>query len=1080
MPKFPFSREDHIELDILAAKTTLKERKSEVDEARLDEGVRKDWETLKDAKNSLRPEELRAVMKTIVRMIHANKMAALQVIPPKTYADIQAELKSGVKPEDISIDPFELLMKTNLHVSSEIGVIEPKALHALAVTKKTIAEQLRLLVEAKKANQDAAKAVEQNQTLALDAETLKIDRELNELIDYISGGEALEEGIREIMGYLKKIAGEKFFDIAFYLVNEENHYEETAHLTKINLSGKRESSNQEEFTKKNERALFDEDEKKFLFFDPTSNTVFVELKIADRKLGVLEITMAPGQTLDQKLQAFVDQARTRLDSKIDEALKARRITRLDKLAHGILDRHGASSNFEKGLAELMKEICLYSKATEADLLLVVSDEDEGECDHFIAKRYSDDHDPENLADTPELRGFAEQSAKTLNRSGGKHTLIKDIIDPSRNEQGQKKIIGKIIFRTDESEELTDEDKTFLRMASMILASHASQWRNNLRLMVEGRDPKIAAAEMGNGIEEIVRSETSTIITDISGYTRICNLIERKLFKNDKASIEALSVIKNIVQDFLVLCQRIGTTYCGTWDKAVGDMAIMHFGVPIDTTGRDPLGYKSDERHPEFFAMNALKAALLIQKELNGLSEKFRVELIKIAEKKFVPPSIEDSEQTDEWMEYQENPEEWYLTRLREEFGLSPVIDTTTAVYSGDSGYVKLDLLSSNDYTLVGTTMNTSARTQGKARRKQILIPRRTHELVKTTIASDTAVPYRISTKKGSSRQFETFSEFLKNKLGLAAEHITVAMNEQYAAALKNLDGSNLSYSVELRNGAAALPSKGDKLDAEKLAQFEGQEFSISHAQISEGKVKYTLGTVPVNGEKGVSFKAEIGQGDVEEVVPIYVARTTYEKRRRHGSHRVLRVQDKRFTEFVYIPLGDLQKKELRQVLDQDHGDVQGNVLNHKNTPSGCYRILTTTQKGETSTLELSKGSYLFKVNIRDSRITRGLDNILPDDEVLCDFKAYLAEIIDEVDWDLGEQNIIFVHKGDYYLVNTGETKTIMEELKTQIHRSVPPHDDRSHRYTIAPGYPRSTAVPSMSSIKPTLVPPPESSNKNKA
>ncbi len=1062
MEKGTSKRDEQIKLDVEVARKTLIDRKVDVDEARLENGVRNDWDVLKHARETLSPEELKHVMKTIVRLIQDRRRAAIHVMPD-VLGKVDQHLKAGGKPEDFDMDMMEMMLRVNARVGAEQTEMDPKALGSLAVAKKMISEQLRLMTTTKKALTRVEAAERYAETIALDAETLKVDQELYKIINYVAGGESLEEGIKDVMKFIKSLLEDKGSDITFYLVNEKNHYHETEHLTKIPLHGNPHAMTKAQFEKLHQKPLF-HDEEKFTFSDTQENVFHVELKIADRRLGVMEIQLMPGETLDKKLEAFINQARTRLNTKIDEALRGQRMGRIDSLAHEILDRYGACDEyFEKGIAELMKEVCLYSKATEADLLLVVADEDKDECDHFIAKRYSDDRDPESLEETAELREIAYKPAKLMGRSGGKHTMVKDIVDPTAPDQ---KIIGKIIFRTDEGQELVHEDKTFLRMASMIIASHASQWRNNLRLKIEGHDPKIAEMEMREGIADLVRIKATIVETDISGFTAICDRLERKLFKNDKVGLDALLTIKKLVKEFLTIGHRISSKYCGTWDKGIGDMAVAYFGGPIGKkTGNDPLGYGEDDRHPEFFAINALKASLLIQRELKGLSDNFRTNLIKLAEKKFSPPAAENTENTEDWTKFQENPEQWYLDHLRDEFGLSPVIDTTTVVYTGDVAIVKISLPSSNTYTVLGTTMNTASRLQGKARRKQILIPRYTQQLIKPLIDADTPVPYRFSHKR-KTRYEETFSQFLTEKLGLDAASIKSVINEQFDKPFKNLQGSNLYYSFEVRNAAALLPTKSEKLDAEGLAQYDGQEFSIHHAQISDDKIKFSLATIPLDGEKGTTFKATIRQGGVEEVVPVYISRQEYEKRRHRGNHRTLRVQDSRFTEFDYKPLGEMQKTELDHVLDQKNGLVQGGVIQHKNTPSGCYRLVGSKVKGERTTLEMNKGTYIFKVNYQGSRIKSGIEEIVADDETLTFFKAYLIEIIEEIDTD-AEANIIFVHKGDYFQLTTLEAASLIEELKTQIHRSVPPREDRDHRYSMmpAPGSPRSMVLTSTATMR---------------
>ena len=1008
------SKEEHILLDTELASIALYQQGELISARRLDEGIRRDWETLKQIERLPEADQLE-IARTIEQLIIINRDLAKQVVPPIVLFTLE---RQHYETGHMSIDPRRIALEVNEYVEKQKEFIPKESLATLARIKKIVARTLGLAV--RKSELDKETSVHEQAYM-----TLIFDHAINDLIDH-NARKSLEEIIAIVMEHMRKNCfGNSVREMSFYLVNEENHYRESKRLTRITVSGTtngdpvvlKTSTTSDNFSREHGTEPFTEEEKT-LRYNAGKDEAILELRIDERKLGVLVVKLSPGSKLSPQEICYLHQAQIRLDTKIDETLRGRRLARLDKLAHKILDKYGAlDEHFEEGIAELMYEVCLYSQAYEADLLLEVS----GDGKHFIAKRFNDDGQVTNLPVDDQLRRMASMRTSSL-AYRSKDTLVKDIIDPSQEtEPGRKRVIGKIIFKARDGEDLSaDEDKTFLSLAAMIIGSHALQWRKNLQLLIEGVDPKIAMAKMREGIEEMVKEKLTILMTDISGYTAICAKLQ-KLFK-DSETIEDIAIIKRVIEEFLILIQEVCESYCGTWDKAVGDMGIVEFGAPIDKKGKDPLGFAEFERHPEYHALNALKAALLIQKRLEEITRTFRKELVEIAKKKYAEPE----KGTDEYTRFEQNPESWYLDQLCDDTGISPSIDTTTSVYTGEVGYGRLALQSSHDWTAIGTKMNTAARTQHAARRGQIMIPYETRELVKPLIENDIPVPFHPGDK--GEKRCETWSEFLRNKLGVDPEKINYVCAGQYCH-FKNLEGTHLVCSFNLADANAKVPTINQVLNFEHLRKFENREFAVQNMVIAGNEMILKLRTIPCKeGQEPVPFNTIIPQGSIEEKVTVYTSHSEFSDRKKHRTDHTILVQDGRLVEFTYESAGKLQDMELHELLKPENGKEHNEIFHHKKTPAGCYVLMETTKHGNSTVLKLSKKPHILKVVIRETTIRRNSETIKGDNEILNDFRAYVAEIADQIDPLSQEQKIIFVHKGQYYEI---ASKDAIEVLRNK-------------------------------------------------
>ena len=65
---------------------------------------------------------------------------------------------------------------------------------------------------------------------------------------------------------------------------------------------------------------------------------------------MLQIDLKKEKRLNPFEMACLNQACTRLNSKIDEAMRSKRLALIAREAHQILDEHGTEDNFESGIA----------------------------------------------------------------------------------------------------------------------------------------------------------------------------------------------------------------------------------------------------------------------------------------------------------------------------------------------------------------------------------------------------------------------------------------------------------------------------------------------------------------------------------------------------------------------------------------------------------------------------------------------------------------------------------------------------------------------------------------------------------
>lgn len=351
MPKL--DKEALIQQDIDRASTSLKNEGKKPDAKRLATEIRDNWEILSRAR--LLPESVKAeITRAVGRIIKSHQALAQKVLP--------AEALEG------NPDFYRLLLavNTSLAQQKENSPISDLNIDAISRTKRMVAKDI---IQPKIIHH--------------------VDQMINETIDG-NDDKSLEEVIEQVIAYLKnECLGKNATSISFYLVNEENYHEQTDNLTKTTVGIPVTPVTRQDFESGGEAQLFThQHEKPRRVIDHETNKQYFELKVNGHQLGYLEIDLKPGTELSSVELEYVEQALTRLDSKIDEALHSKRLDIVARKAHRILDEHGTTEDFEQGIAEFMELVCLYSTAYEAEVMVDIF----GDGQDWFANRFNDDRE----------------------------------------------------------------------------------------------------------------------------------------------------------------------------------------------------------------------------------------------------------------------------------------------------------------------------------------------------------------------------------------------------------------------------------------------------------------------------------------------------------------------------------------------------------------------------------------------------------------------------------------------------------------------------------------------------------------
>ncbi len=1017
-----FSKKDFVKQDMEIAYTVLESEGKEPDMRKIQEDVHADWEIIE--RSLALPQEEREKISTAVWSHIKMFRDQLESFFPCTILDRKN-------------DYYFLTETINHCIALNRDAMDDSTLAKLARVKRSIARDVILPLLDKQ----------------VPLQKLLVDHKVNALIDG-NANKNLEEIIEIVLSYLlKNVLGHKIENISFFLVNEHNQYEQIDSLTEISPGSVSGPMPRRDFNKGREHIEMlgekDHIHGNRLITDYPNNRLYLELNIKGLDLGVFQLDMKPGENLDPSELEYLLQTASRLDTKIDEAMRSKRLALIAEKAHRMLDEHSAEDDFEEGIAKFMVFVCRYSTAFEAEVAFDIF----GDGEDFFATKYNDNGEVTEVEKDENIKAKVKIPSANL-KTDDKHVLMTDIIEGADRKPGE--IIGKVYFRTNkDTDELRNEDRTLLSFCADILHHHILAWRKNLQLRIEGVDHQIARTILRGGVKDTVKEIITALYTDISGFTHICELVE-DVMRDYPETMEDVETLKAIVSVFLNLVQKTGQSYGGVWDKAAGDQGLLEYGIPIDKDGLDPLGDSSPDRHPEYFALNALKASLLIRHKLGTVTEKLREHLIRIACKKYsceTPPEELAPEQQNQLLE-----------QLKDETGLTPKISTTTSVYTGTSGYVKLLLGAASDWTGIGNTMNSGARVQGSSGRMEIRVPLLTRDLVLPLIMADKSIPID---RKGEK---ESWSEFVRNRLGMNPDQVTVEFAESYESH-KNRSGKNAVFTliIKERNPEIDMIKRKSIVPAEKLLQFEGTEFAIEHRAESDGKTQqFFLRTVRDDAGKPTRFCAIIPQEAIEEVVPKFTSPRALAIRQQNGTVDSLMVQDGKFKEFIWKSIEENQDEQLTALAAYMKKSKEQVILKNELVPGGCY-MLATQEPAESKAYEmltLIKNNYIFKVRVSTGKIHEGPGPIMKDLEVLYDFQSYYDIIKGKISPD---KPVVFVHKGHFYKIMPADAEAYILPIVTRPSFTRNHPENEPHSLSNPPPFSLMPPVPVAAQKKPPKI-----------
>lgn len=1004
--------------DMDLARISLKHEGKQPDERKLAKDIHEDWEILSRARHL--PETVREeITRAVIRIVKSQRGLAQRVLPP------------GTVEADPDFYRLMLAVDRNLAKKSGTGAVDTDDMTVIARTKRTVA---RDIIQPKLIHH--------------------VDGSINEIIDG-SNDKPLEDIIERVIAYLKnECLGKNVEGISFYLVNEDNYHGQTDKLTKTTVgipSTKIERSNFEK--DKGDLGLFEANgTKPRLIRDRQTNKIYFELRINGKQLGLLEVDLRPGAELSSIEMQYIQQAMSRLDSKIDEALHSKRLDVIARKAHRILDEHGTKEKFEEGIAEFMELVCLHSTAYEAEVMVDIF----GDGKDWFAKRFNDDRDVSPIQMDSGMKAEVKIPS-TSRRVDEKRALVLDITDTTTlhdtDETGA--IIGKVIFRTKkDADQLTNEDHTILNLCSEILSSHILTWRNDLKLRTEGVDPQIARTTMRDGMADIVKETLTVFYTDIAGYTYICEILKEAL--EDEDTTRDIETLRAVLEEFLNLIQKTGQMYGGVWDKAVGDMGLMEFGAPIDRNGKDPLGHNSTERRPEFFANNALKAAILVRHKLGEVSQVFRAKLLEIAHRKYAG----DSKKPEDLGIEEQNT---LLKRLEDETRLSPKISTTTSVYTGDVGFMKLKLGAAHDWTAIGDTMNSAARVQGTSLKMEIRVPLLTRDLVAPLINMDKPIPF------DDNGGAESWSEFFRNRLGIDPEKVDVSFTEHYEG-YKNKAGRSVVFTVNMKERRCDTIVPKSRIGIDSLLEYEGEEFAIESRRAAEGNIiSFKLKTVHPDPAQAVSFYVDIPQTAIEDHIVRYKSPQALAKRTKTGATNSLLVQGGKLVEFVWKSIEVDQDNQLEELAENLGRSKEKMIVYTKMIPTGCYELnceKPAKDDGHT-VVSIRKGNHIFDVRVNDSKILSGPGPIMADTETLYDFQSYYETIRGSVN---PGNPVIFVRKRKFYKIDPADAELYLMPIRTRTETDIVNRESGSRTSSNPPARSNSIMPSPSTTFKPSFAP----------
>ena len=397
--------------------------------------------------------------------------------------------------------------------------------------------------------------------------------------------------------------------------------------------------------------------------------------------------------------------------------------------------------------------------------------------------------------------------------------------------------------------------------------------------------------------------------------------------------------------------------------------IIHAGPPYTTDDRDSLGQSVNA--PAHHAMNCLKIALRLKHSMPKIQKVYEKLLTEIAmeiEEKTRSGSHSRTAST-----YPGSPARSSsidLNRFCARHNIPRQLSVTQGIASGkatvglvrdtDSGVKTY----SSSYTVIGDEMNIAARLQSKANPEEMIINRKTKELIEKAIDDNLPVPFN------RDNQAQTWEEFKKELLGDDfGDYDLVPMFEETMLDLKHKQGYEYAFRLTFEKIARVGKRLPDALTEEELRNMPGYYKVISDNSMDR-KVEVLVENMLAGGG---SFKTTINNPPTETR---NVTRSDFDRRVRENCDFVLKVKNGRIVKIKYVPVDNVIDEELEKL----HRDTR--IYEPGQIPDGIYTVkrkfkasresVGETQTGyhspETMVLEVDMNGITLMVQVNDNEI----------------------------------------------------------------------------------------------------------------
>jgi class 3 adenylate cyclase len=853
-----------------------------------------------------------------------------------------------------------------------------------------------------------------DQQKALDEIRTQVDR-----IADLNRGKPLNHTLSEISAYLHTFLGRKdISEVGIAYVNENNDYLHSDVLTRVHPDQKDPNG----YSAEEVNACETYPEKIFSsegntsIHDAKKKTHYLGFRLGKQCLGIIDIRFRKANNrLLPEQEALCSNAISILDTYLDNKLKSQRAQRHRRKVERILDRSGTDitysdgreTGFRQGIIRALSYLCGKTAAKYIRLDLDVM----GDLKSFMLEICIG---PQGEISTGELDaakdGLTARSHKITVPPG---TVIDDDVKAIHN--------GTITFF---GEDLDEEDQQTLEMTAEKLISAVRNWRNDLNNTINfGLPPQVALLRKKGLLKPRSVEELSMSYTDLHGFTAISERVNEITSKYGLKEDYMMRLIAAYDQ----LGKDIAVQSGGCYDKLVGDCLIIHAGPPYTIDDRDGLGQTT--HNPSHHAINCLKIALRIRNSMPEIQRVYENLLLEMAteieeKSKYGPRSRSFSGN-------EPRPASADIDVFCATHNIPRILTVTQGIASGKAtiGLVrdenrKADTYSSS-YTVIGDEMNIAARLQAQANPDEMVIGKKTKELIEKAIEDNLPVPFNFA---GSTQDWEGFKkELLGSEYG---EFDLVPMFEETMLALKHKQGYEYAYRLAFEKIARAEKPAPEAICEEDLKLMPGY-YKVISSDSKDRKLEVHLeNLVCANG----ILKTTISKPPVETR---YVTPADFDRRVKENCDSVLKVKNNRIVLVEYVPVDKVINGKLEDLHKEariyEPGQVPDGIYTVKRrftprpTEDGAYDpdrlVLEVEMNGITLLIQVNSNELLELKDIKDRPKARTLYDI----HMYSHTKrmGQIAQNLNGLETDAPDAGeILFIHSSGEFIGNPDSVRNI--------------------------------------------------------